>query len=96
MDAPLNMVARPRRKYWIGVSLGLALVAWVLIGGAVLGHAGVLSLVLGILAAVGFIGSAREAIQLPVTFSVDGGGFVLGRGKRFVPWQDVEEIRIAR
>lgn len=96
MDAQLNMVARPKRKYWVGMSLGLALVAWVLIGRAVLDHAGALSLVLGILAAVGFIGSAREAILLPVTFAVDERGFVLGRGKRFVPWHDVEEIRIVR
>jgi hypothetical protein len=96
MDAQLNMVARPKRKHWIGMSLGLALVAWVLIGRAVLDHAGALSLVLGILAAVGFIASARVAIQLPVAFSVDERGFVLGRGKRFVPWHDVEEIRIAR
>jgi hypothetical protein len=91
----LNAVARPSRKFWVGMTAGCAVAAWVLIGGVVMSHAGAFSLVLGILALAGCVASLRTAIRLPVRFSIDQHGLVVGAGKRFVPWDEVDEIRIA-
>ena len=93
--AVVNTVVRATRRFWIGAALGCAFVTWIFIGESVLNHAGTISLVLGVFAAAGCFASIYRAITLPVAFSIGEGGLELGRGKRFVPWDDVEEIRVS-
>lgn len=77
------------------MAVGCGVVACVLIERGVQQHANAAYLVLGVLAAAGCAASARAAINPPVRFSMNERGLVLARGRRFVPWGDVEEIRVA-
>lgn len=91
-----SVTATASGKYWLGVTVVCAVLAWMFIGRAVLNHAGVFSLVVGALAAVGALASVRQAVTRPAIFSFDEHGFSASRSKRFVLWDDVAEIRVAR
>ena len=93
--AVVNTVVRATRRFWIGAALGCAFVTWIFIGESALNHAGTISLLLGVFAAAGGVASIYRAITLPVAFSIGEGGLELGQGKRFVRWDDVQEIRIS-
>lgn len=77
------------------MAAGCGLAAWLLIGDAVLRHAGAFSAALGLLAAAGLVASARIAIRRPVRFSIEERGIELGAGKRFVRWEEIDQIQIA-
>jgi hypothetical protein len=90
------VIARASRKHWIAMAAGCGLAAWVFIGSAVLRHAGAFSVALGLLAAAGFIASARIAIRRPLRFSIQERGIELGAGKRLVRWEEIDQIQLAQ
>ena len=93
--AALTTVVRASRRFLVGTALGCAFIAWIFIGESVLHDAGATSLAIGVFAAAGCVASSWRAIKLPVVFSIHERGLELGRGKRFVRWDDVEDIRIS-
>jgi hypothetical protein len=81
------------RRYWTGTALALAFGTYLGVGNAIQkGGAGyvIWGLVFAVLCAI----CVRMAVRRPVEFSVNERGFVLGAGKRAVPWEDVSEIRL--
>lgn len=89
-------VARQRRKPHVWRALGFGVLAWVLIGSAVVKHGGALALGAGLLFAAGSVAEIRVAFRKPVTFTFDGYGIVVARGRRSIPWSQVVAIHLAR
>jgi len=77
------------------MSLFCGLIAWIAIGDFAFKHRGVGDLVVGIIAAAACAACARTAVRRAVRFSLNEAGFTLGDGRRFVPWKDIEHIRLA-
>lgn len=90
-----TVVVRQSRKYWVGMTLFCGLVTWLTIGNVAFKHGGAGYMVVGIIAAAACVSCARTAVKRSVRFSVNEAGFTLGNGRRFVPWQDIEHIRLA-
>jgi len=89
------MVVRASRRRWVWMALGSGLAAFVLVGNVIDGRYGTFALVVGLLAVAGCFWSGRIAITRPVAFTIDERGIVVGSGKRFVPWSQIQEIRVA-
>jgi hypothetical protein len=77
------------------MSLGIGFFALVAIGRTADGRGGLFGVVIDILLVAGCAGSANIAIRAPAEFSLDERGLTLADGKRFVPWGDVEEVRVS-
>ena len=77
------------------MSFALGLLALVFIGRTADGRGGLFAVVIDILLVAGCAWSANVAIRAPAEFSLDERGLTVADGKRFVPWEDVEEIRVS-
>jgi hypothetical protein len=89
-----TIVARASAKASLASGGVAGVLAWIGIGGFALSNGGTVALVVGVAGAVGCVASIRRAVRRPVQFSVSADGFNLGSGQRFVPWSEVEEIRV--
>jgi hypothetical protein len=79
----------------MAMSFGSGLFAVAAIWRTAEGRGGLISVVITVFLVAGCGASAGLAIRAPAEFSVDERGLTLASGKRFVPWADVDEIRVA-
>lgn len=77
------------------MSLFCGLFTLIAISNLAIKHGGASDIVVGIITAGACAACMRAAVKRSVRFSVNQAGFTLGDGRRFVPWQDIEHIRLA-